>query len=115
MSPLETAYTNIIKRAGWVEIVMPLLAPFLSELLKLCFDNGREMREGLRRLSFRQRMAINNTARQICVECGVRLGRRAAATQALSEAIEAEIKDALSRDAGDDLWQEAYDDAVNVN
>jgi len=115
MTPLESAYTNIIKRAGWVEIVIPILAPLLNELIKRCFDSGSAMREGIRKLNFRQRIAINNVARQACVDCGIRVGRRAAATSALSSAIEAEIKDALSRDASEDVWQKAYDDATSFS
>jgi hypothetical protein len=118
MAPLESFYTGIVTRVhrdGWVEIIMPILAPIINNLIERCFDNGPAMREGLRRLNFAQQIAINNAARQICNECGIRILQRSRAVASISAALQAEIKEALTRDASDEAWQEFYNDVVRYS
>lgn len=115
MTPLESFCTATVARThkdGWIEIVVPIVAPIISKLIERCFDNGTSMRNGLRNLNFAQRIALNNAAREICNDCGIRIGLRGRAVNSIATAIQAEIKEALKLDTSDDTWQAVFEEAT---
>lgn len=114
MNPLETYFQNVVARLnrdGWVEIIIPLIAPTITQLIARCFDSGEEMAESASRLTFRQKLGLMAAARQIAVDAGIPSYRRRAAINAITAAIENEYRAQVELDRGMDVWRQAYMDA----
>lgn len=116
MSTIETFCNGIVTRSqrdGWLEVIVPIVAPIITQLIAQCFKNGPQMQQALQQITFAQRVVIMRTAKQITTDAGIPILRgRARATAAVAEAIEAEIRAAQQLDAGPSVWQAAFDEAV---
>ena len=119
MSPLQIYCQGVINRThrdGWIEIIMPILAPFIAQLIGQCFKSGPQMRESVSNLNFSQRLAIMAVARKTATAANIPVFRgRGKATAAIAKAIEEELKSTLLLDAGNDSWQEAFDEATRYS
>jgi hypothetical protein len=106
------------ERAGWIEVLIPVLLPVVIDLINKCFENKSE----LQAFAFGQRSALqlaglrlrcNQTVRQAGVSGILRVQR---AASDLQQTILAELDQRASTLAeGEiDVWQQAFEEAASV-
>ncbi len=106
------------ERAGWIEVLIPVLLPLVVDLINRCFDSKSDLqafasgkRSALQLAGLRLR--CNQAVRQAGVSGLLRVQR---AGSELQQAILAELDSQAARlsDGGVDVWQQAFDEAASV-
>jgi hypothetical protein len=106
------------ERAGWIEVLIPVLLPVVVDLINRCFENKSELqafasgkRTALQLAGLRLR--CNQAVRQAGVSGVLRVQR---AGSDLQQAILAELDSQATKltDGDFDVWQQAFDEAASV-
>lgn len=111
------AVQSRMKRAGfdWLTLITTLL-PVVIEIITNCFNKPSDLQsfaEGKR--TPLQLAGLRLRCRRVVQEQGIRgVFRVAAATEALQEAVLAELDAKAATAAGPGIWQEAMDEAASV-
>ena len=117
MSPVQIYFENLEKRIhndGWVEIILPIVVPIITEWLQRCLDNGTQLRQAIERPTWLQRQATNGMARRIVIDSNIPRFRRRLAIPAVAAAIQAAAKDTAKMDMGIEAWNDIFNELITL-